>query len=196
VVTTRLSSESVDLGQVHRRRDVHQHADREEVHHGLVRQPGNPLDLLPQLPESGPGGVTDVRVLAGRVRLHLHQQQDPVVEQRLVRVRHRRHRLLAGQLTRGRRELVSHPAEAPLDQRQEQRLLRGEQAEQVRLADAGPARDLLGRGSRVPVHGELRHRLAEHQLAPLLGRHPRPAPRSPVPVRRTRLPHCLFRHVH
>jgi len=46
------------------------------------------------------------------------------------------------------------------------------------------------------VRGERRHRLTEHQLAPLLGRHPRPASRSSVPVSRTRLSHCLFRHVH
>jgi hypothetical protein len=46
------------------------------------------------------------------------------------------------------------------------------------------------------VRGERRHRLTEHQLAPLLGRHPRPASRSPILVPRTRLPHCLFRHAH
>ena len=74
----------------------------------------------------------------------------------------------------------SHSAEAPLHQRQEQGLLGREEAEQVRLADPGPAGDVLGRGAGQAAHGELGDRGVEHELAALGRGHPLPGLLLPV----------------
>jgi len=63
---------------------------------------------------------------------------------------------------------------ALLHQREEQCLLGREEPEQVRLADSGPAGDVLGRGARQPVGGELGDRGLEHQLTALCRGHPLP----------------------
>jgi len=61
------------------------------------------------------------------------------------------HRLecsLAGETFCRRREALFDPVEAVVDRREEERLLRPEEPEEVGLGDSCPACDLIGRGPR------------------------------------------------
>src|SRR5262249_23589279 len=58
----------------------------------------------------------------------------------------------------------------------EQPLLGGEQPEQIRLANPGAPRHVLGRGARQAAEGELGDRRFEHHLAALRGGHPHSRP--------------------
>ena len=165
----------VDRGQVQGSGDVHQHAHGEELPDRLEGQAGQPLHQVPELLVSGPRRNPDLRVIAGRVRLHLQQQQRAVLEQFVVGPAHRVERFLTDRIPGSCGERVLHAAEAPLDQRKEQRLLGREQAEQIGLADASDAGDVLGGGARQAPDGELAERRLEHLLATLLCAHPHPA---------------------
>ncbi len=94
----------------------------------------------------------DLGVVAGRVGLELAAQQLAVAEQLAVRLTHLVEDVLGRRvLGRARRPTVSKcepgPPEAVADRGQEQVLLRAEELEEVRLADAGAAGDGLGRGA-------------------------------------------------
>src|SRR4029453_19452498 len=67
---------------------------------------------------------------------------------------------------RGLLERLERLAEAARDDADEELLLRPEEPEDVRLRDACPGRDDLGRGSVQPVLGELEVRGVEYGLAP------------------------------
>ena len=103
---------------------------------------------LDELAEALADDGADVGVVAGRVRLHLAAEPVRVrADQLAVGLAHRAQRLLAG-LALGRLlEGLARLGEAALDRRDEELLLRAEEAEEVRLRDAGLAGDLVGRGA-------------------------------------------------
>ena len=79
-------------------------------------------------------------------------------------------RLLAGQPFRGRAERLVRVGEAALGRGDVELLLGAEEAEQVRLRDAGLAGDDVGRGALEAALGEHGDRRLEDLLAPLLSR--------------------------
>jgi hypothetical protein len=162
----------IDRRQVQRRGDVHEHAHGEELHHALEGQAGQPLGELPQMLVPRPGSSPDLGIVARGVDLQLQQEQRPVIEKARVAVTHRFQRRFARAVAGRRDEGVLHSLEAPLDEREEQRLLGREQAEQVRLADPGVPGDILGGGARQAVDGELGDRGVEDQFAALRCGHP------------------------
>ena len=125
-----------DLRQVHRGRHVQEHPGGEERADLLLGGAGQPGDELPELGVAAAGGRADLGVGARGVGLELELEHLAVGEQVDVRVAHRLEPVaLAGRLGRPR-EQVGEPCVAAFDAREEQLLLRAEQAEQVRVRDA------------------------------------------------------------
>src|SRR5258708_3578208 len=134
----------VDGRQVHGCGNVDQHSHGEKLYYPVERQPGQPLDQHPQRTESGASSGPDVRVVARRIRVHLQQQERPVVQQLLVSLAHGFEGFVADSIGGCCGKGLSDALEAPLYKGEEQRLLGREEAEEVRLADTGPAGDVLG----------------------------------------------------
>ena len=130
-----------------------------------------------RIPETAPSRCPDVRVVTGRVRMQLDEQEHPVFQQLEVRVAHNLERVFPRELAAGHHnrllEQLLHAGEALLHGFHEQRLLGGEEPEQVRLADARPTGNGIGAGAVEATLGELHGRSGEDGLAPLLRCHPR-----------------------
>jgi hypothetical protein len=113
----------------------------------------------------------DVGVGARDLPLHLHQDRVAVREQLLdVRLAHLVHALLrVGRAFGGAPEDGEQLLVGAVAAGEEELALGAEEAEQVRLADAGLAGDRLGRGAVVAADGEMADRDGEDLLAALLG---------------------------
>src|SRR5262249_30684168 len=127
------------------------------------------LDEVDEPAETTPRHRADLWVLAGCVGLHLSAEPVAVgADQLAVRRSHRVQRLLArlalGRLLEGLERL----REAALDRGDEELLLRAKEPEQVRLRDAGPAGDLVGRAAPQAVLGAHLERGIEHVLPALV----------------------------
>src|SRR5262249_242788 len=153
-----------------RREDVHQHSLGEEGSDPLLVDARHPLDVGDEVAVAVPDDGPDLRVAAGRIRLHLRPQMDTVAAQELlVRLSDP---LLAALPLRGTLEDLERLPEAAGLDGLEELPLRPEQAEDVGLGDAGPLRDVLGRGAVNALVGKLDQRSVEDLLAPLLLRLP------------------------
>ncbi len=153
---------------IHRGEHVHQHAAREE--HGELLGPdaGDTLHVGHEIAEAGPDDRADLRVLAGRVRLHLAPQVDAIrLEELPVGLADRMQGLLAPLPLRHALEDLERLAEAPCDHGQVELLLRAEQPEDVRLGDPRQAGDLVGRGPVQALRRKFGDRCIENVLAPL-----------------------------
>src|SRR5262249_671702 len=143
-------------GQLHRGEDVEEHSGREEARDLFGRKVGDPLDVGDEVAVALAYGLADVRIVAGRVRLHLGPEPGAVGQIPLyVSVSDRHARLLAPLALRGALEHLQRLAEAAGDDGAEELLLRAEEPEHVGLRDAGPARDVLRRGAVVAAVREL-----------------------------------------
>src|SRR5206468_1119825 len=109
-------------------------------------------------------------VLTRRVRLHLRAEIRGVAGEPLaVGLPYGLKRLLAFQAGGCRVHHLERPAQAALDRRHEELLLRAEEAEDVRLRDPGSPGDCLGRAAVEPMSGELDERRLEDLVAALRG---------------------------
>ena len=117
-----------------------------------------------------PDAATNVLIGAGRVGLHLEEEQFAFCEESSIGMPHgvqagvdRPGSEVSGlrpvvesvRRFRGGPERRLDPVEALVDRSQEKLLLRGEQSKDVRLGDLDPLRDPLGRGSVQAIDGEL-----------------------------------------
>src|ERR687885_1180295 len=134
--------------QSHRGHDVDEHALGEESGHALRRQAGHALDVGDEVAEPVADDLTDLWIVARRVRLELRLQAGPIRDQiRDVDAPHGVERVFAP-LTLGRAlERLQRLAHAARDGRLEELLLRPEEPEDVRLRDAGRLRNRLGGGA-------------------------------------------------
>src|SRR5262249_25583463 len=124
--------------QIHRGDDVDQHSPGEEDRELLRIDARDTLDGLDDIAVALLDDLTDLGVVARRVALELPAEPEGVrADQLPVRGAHRIERLLTG-LTVGRPlEEVARLAEATLGRREEELLLRPEEAKEVGLRDAG-----------------------------------------------------------
>ena len=116
---------------------------------------GQPRHLLDHVPVALAHARLDHRVRAGGVGLHLEQQRGPVAEQVDVRPAHRLQHLGLRDAARGGPERAEDALVRDVVAGDEQLALGLEQPEQVRLRDAGLARDRVGRGAAVAAEREL-----------------------------------------
>jgi hypothetical protein len=117
--------------------------------------------------------LPDLRVVTSHVSLHLREQVRPAGPKPLhVSISHRLQRVHPPPALRRAGEELVCLAEAAVADGDEERLLRPEEAEDVRLRDAGAAGDVLGRRSVEPALGELLERRLEDLLVPLVLRLP------------------------
>src|SRR6266516_73888 len=155
--------------EVHRRDHVQKHARGEEPADPLRGQVGDALDVRDEVAVAVPHHVPDLGIVAGRVRLHLPAQPNPVGEELNVRLAHGLERVLPAFPLGGPLEDLERLPEAARDACLEELLLRTEEAEHVRLRDAGLLRDRLRGGTVEAARCELLERRVEHRLASLLG---------------------------
>src|SRR4051812_21671958 len=152
--------------EIHRGEDVEEHSEGEEVADSVGVRAGDALDVLDERAVALPDDLADFRVVAVGVRLHLGAEAGAVVEQLDVRLADRVESFLAALAGRGFLEELERLAQAAPDDLDVELLLRAEEAEEVRLRDAGPPRDRVGRRSMEPVLSELLERPREDLLAP------------------------------
>ena len=120
----------------------------------------------------------DLGVRTRGVGLELDHELGPVVEEAHVRRADRgEDRVAAGRLAgdevvRGPLHRLPGLLEAEADDGQEELLLRAEQLEHVRLGDAGPGGDRLGRRADEAAGRELLDAGGDDRVAPLIGGHP------------------------
>ena len=169
-----------DHSQASRRRPVERRSDRDDVEQhpvgeevpGLLRAARPPASATS--PTSSPKPSRTCAWISGsrgRVALHLEQQRVPVGQQLSSYAWPIAFsRSLSGAAAAASAERPRRPARRQRsDAGEEQLLLGAEQPEQVRLRDAGLARDRLGRGAVVAALGEVPQRDREDLLAALLG---------------------------
>ena len=136
------------VGDLHRREDVQEHPRREELPDLRPVGAGDAADVGDEVAEALADDAADVGILRRRVALHLGAEPDAVrLELLHVGGADRLQRLLAPQALGGALEELERVAVAAADGRDVELLLRPEEAEEVRLGDARPLRDVLGRGA-------------------------------------------------
>ena len=147
-----------------------QHPLREEPRHAGVIQARGALDELDEPAVALAGDPAHVVVLGRGVHVHLQHQAARIVGEHVhVGVAHRLERRLAGLADGGLAHRLERLGHAARGARQEELLLRAEEAEDVRLRDAGPLGDVLGGRAVEPARGELVAGGLEDLLAPLSG---------------------------
>src|SRR5262249_45372112 len=105
------------------------------------RYVGDAEDELDDPPIADGDDGTDLIVVTGRERLQLNHSRDAVVPaQPAVHRPHRLQRIVARLPLRGQLVLTERALESPLDDREEEPLLRPKQTQQVRGGDAGTFR--------------------------------------------------------
>jgi hypothetical protein len=97
-----------------------------------------------------------------------------VGKQVFVRLPHGRERFLTDQTVSRLLELCLDPRDAAARGRDEQVLLGCEEPEEVRLGDAGPTCNGLGRGAGEAAFRELGDGRTQHLFAPLVAAHSNP----------------------
>src|SRR4029077_11504768 len=118
-----------------------------------------------EIAEALANDAPDVGILRRCVALHLGAQPNTVrVELLHIGLADRVQRLLAPPSLRGALEELERVAVAPADGSEVEVLLRSEEAEEVRLGDAGPAGDVLGGRALVAALGELDQRSVEDRV--------------------------------
>src|SRR5919109_1433615 len=134
--------------ELHRGDDVQEHALGEEGADPIRGRSRDPLRVLGEPPEAAFHDLAYFRVVAGRIRLHLRLQAPGILDDLVgIRPTDRQQRFLAFQTCGGRLEHLQRLGQATLYCGDEELLLRPEEAEEVRLRDAGASRDLVGRRS-------------------------------------------------
>src|SRR5438067_5458581 len=152
--------------EIHRGEDVEEHSEGEEIADSVGVRPGDALDVLDERAVALADDRADLRVVAVGVRLHLGAEASAVVEQLDVSLADRVEGFLAALAGGGVLEELERLAQAAPDDLDVELLLRAEEAEEVRLRDAGPPRDRVGRRAVEPVLPELLERRSEDLLTP------------------------------
>ena len=137
--------------------------------HARRRQAAHALDVSEDVSVAVPDDLADLGVVAGGIRLHLGPQPIPVGEELLVGGAHGFQCGFAAPALGRPLERLERLAETAGHGRLVEVLLRPEQAKDVRLGDAGPLGDLLGRGCVEPAFGELDHGGLEDLFPALVG---------------------------
>src|SRR4051794_964544 len=144
-----------DGGQVERRDHVEQHPVGEEFPHLVRLGARETRDRLDEPAVARPHAGLDRRIGARGVALHLEEQRLAVLQQSDVGGAHRLERLAGRGVGRG---ALEGPADALVHLAvagEEQLPLGPEEAEEVRLGEAGVARDGPRRGAGVAPQGEV-----------------------------------------
>src|SRR5438094_3491695 len=152
--------------KIHRGEDVEEHSEGEEVADPVGVRAGDALDVLDERAVALADDRADLGVVAVGVRLHLGAEAGAVVEQLDVRLADRVEGFLAALAGGGFLEELERLAQAAPDDLDVELLLRAEEAEEVRLRDAGPPRDRVGRRAVEPVLPKFLERRYQDLLTP------------------------------